>query len=342
MNTTYVFYPPLKKATGGTAVLLRLARALARAGFAAPLAVREPGLLPEEAGDLDQVPFDRAAPDPGDIWLVPEGWPNALMPGLSARARCVIYCQNWAYLFNGLPPGTRLSSLPLSFVAVSHPVARFIGEALGQTPPVLPPGIDLERFRPPARKPKPSPVRVAYMPRKNKALAAQIMAICDARRDRSRLDLSWVPLENLDQDGVAEALRGCHLFLATGFPEGCPLPPLEAMACGCLPVGFAGFGGWDYMRQAIPGGAAPGFPLRPVPWGGNGIYAQDNDVLAAALALEEAACWIESGDPRGAAALAAGRETVRHYGLDAQAREAEALWRRFFPEYDSSKAKGLT
>jgi len=342
MKKTFIFFPPLRKATGGSAVLLRLARALARAGFEIRLAAREPDILPPEARDLDHVPFDRAAPGPGDIWLVPEGWPNALAPGLAAGARCVVYCQNWAYLFNGLPPGTRLTRLPLSYLAVSHPVARFIEEALGRPAPVLHPGIDLDIFSPPGRKPAPSPVRVAYMPRKNKALAAQIMAIADARSERTGVGLEWIALENLDLHGVAEALRGCHVFLATGFPEGCPLPPLEAMACGCLPVGFAGYGGWDYMRQAIPNGAAPSFPLRPVPWGGNGIYAQDNDVLAAALALEEAACWIASGDPRGAAALAAGRETVPHYGLDAQANNAAALWETLLtsgvPDADGSHA----
>jgi hypothetical protein len=88
---------------------------------------------------------------------------------------------------------------------------------------------------------------------------------------------------------VAETLRACHIFLATGFPEGCPLPPLESMACGCLVAGFAGFGGFDSMRQIDPGGFAPSVPLRDVPWGGNGCYAADHDVFGAAACLDRLA-----------------------------------------------------
>ncbi|MDI7251748.1 MAG: glycosyltransferase family 1 protein, partial [Actinomycetota bacterium] len=47
--------------------------------------------------------------------------------------------------------------------------------------------------------------------------------------------------------------------------EGFGLPPLEAMACACLPVGFTGLGGHDYMRQAdpdLPGAARPWWPTQ--------------------------------------------------------------------------------
>ncbi len=330
MGKTYVFIPPIRKTTGGVAVLFQLAGILRDAGFEAVLALREAGQAPEAARDFPSVAFDQARPGPDDVWLVPEGWPNALAPGLTGKARSVVYCQNWAYFFNGLPEGVSWKSLPVSFIAVSQPVALFIETAIGAAPPVLRPGIDLGHFHPPAKKPNASTIRTAYMPRKNKALAEQIKAMTQARRSATGIAVEWVPIENLDRDGVAETLRGCHIFLATGYPEGCPLPPLEAMACGCLPVGFAGFGGWDYMRQARPGDPAPSFPQRPVPWGGNGLYAHDGDVLAAALALEEALCWLTNADPRLDAALAACRATVSHYGLDQQREAVLALWNGFF------------
>jgi glycosyltransferase involved in cell wall biosynthesis len=80
-------------------------------------------------------------------------------------------------------------------------------------------------------------------------------------------------------DDVAKTLGTCHLFLATGFPEGCPLPPLEAMASGCIVTGFAGYGGWDYMRQAAENGYAPRFALRETPYATNGFFASDGDVM---------------------------------------------------------------
>ena len=56
-----------------------------------------------------------------DIFLVPEGWPNALVLGFRARCRTVVYCQNWAYLFHGLEAGVRWRDLPEGLqVAIAH------------------------------------------------------------------------------------------------------------------------------------------------------------------------------------------------------------------------------
>jgi len=328
MGRIFVFLPPLRSVSGGLAVLADTAALAAAAGHDVRLVLREPGATPLSAlpAGLPATTLAEAGMGPGDVYLVPEGWPNALAPGLSAGAKCVVYCQNWAYLWNGLPDGVGYDRLPASFLAVSDPVAQFIGHALGTVPPVLRPGIDPARFYPPAAKPAPRPVRVGFMPRKNKALAAMIRRMAEARAGRTGIALEWTAIDGLPPDGVAEALRGCHVFLATGFPEGCPLPPLEAMACGCVVAGFAGFGGFDYMRQASPGGYAPSLHLRDVPWGGNGFYAGDNDVFGAAMCLEQAArLWTEGG-PALAAALQNARLTARAYGPAARQEAVRALW----------------
>jgi hypothetical protein len=325
---THIFLPPIAKTTGGVAVLLKLARALRESGREVALVPRE--TLPEDvAADppAPLVPWERLALKPDDVWLVPEGWPNALAPGLAAKARCLVYCQNAAFLFSGLPAGVGWAQLPVGFLAVSQPMAWFVEQALGVVPPVLRPGIDLALFSPPEGKPA-GPVRIGFMPRKNKALGLEIRAVLAARLARLKGPaVDWVELAGLTQAGVAEALRGCHVFLATGFPEGCPLPPLEALASGCLAVGFAGLGGFDYMRQIEPGGYRPACPLREVPWAGNGFYAADGDVITAALGLETAARWVAEGDPRLAAALAEGRKTAQAYSLEAFAANVDAVWR---------------
>lgn len=315
MGRIFVFLPPLRGVSGGLAVLRDTALALRELGREVVLVLREAGATPLTLpADFPVVALARAGLTPADAYLVPEGWPNALAPGLAAGARCVVYCQNWAYLFNGLPEGVGWDKLPVSFLAVSDPVARYIGLALGATPPVLRPVIDPARFYPPAAKPAPRPVRVGFMPRKNKALAAMIRNVVSARAVRTGLALDWLAIDGLSPDGVAEALRGCHVFLATGFPEGCPLPPLEALACGCVVAGFAGFGGFDYMRQVEPDGHRPSVPLRDVPWGGNGFYAADNDVFGAALCLEAAAkLWTEGGETL-AGVLENGKRTAGGYG----------------------------
>ena len=323
---TRIFLPPVKKPTGGITVLRQMADILHRAGHDACLVARDrSGWRPEGLADAAPV-LEWADLDlgPDDVWLVPEGWVNGLTPGLEARAACLSYVQNWAYLFSSLPEGVRWNQLPVKFLAVSDPVARFISSALDREAPVLRPGIDRTIFHAP-EKDRSGRVTVAYMPRKNKADAHQIRAIFEHRNGPDKV--RWRPLEGLDAFGVAEALRSSHIFLMTGYPEGCPLPPLEAMACGCLPVGFTGLGGWDYMRQAQASPRfAPWLPLREVSWSGNGLWCADGDVLDAALCLEEAAGLLKNPTPALDAALRAGQETADAYSTEKQEAAVLALW----------------
>ncbi|WP_457570543.1 hypothetical protein [Desulfovulcanus sp.] len=230
MKKTYIFIPPVKKATGGITVLCRIATILHEAGYDVFLVPREsrgwkPGELKNEAPTVMWKDL-RLTPD--DIWLVPEGWINALTPGLHAGAKCVVYCQNWAYLLSALPEGVSWNSLPVSFIAVSQPVAWFIEQTLGQKPPILRPGIDTTLFSPPDKK-KSGTINIAYMPRKNKALVSQIRSIFMARNGiKNREEVVFHEISGLDAAGVADVLKKSHIFLASGFPEGFSLPPLEA------------------------------------------------------------------------------------------------------------------
>lgn len=326
---TFIFIPPVRKAAGGIAVLRQIGRYLHEAGHDVRLVLRDPahwvpagleGACPEMVWNDMDLTAD-------DLWLVPEGWVNALTPGLQAKARCVNYVQNWAYLFSALPEGVSWQQLPVEFLSVSHPVGWYVEQATGRPAPILRPGIDLSRFHAPAHKPE-GLVNIAWMPRKNKALAEQIRALYESRNPQARV--RWTAIEGLDADGVAAALSAAHVFLATGFPEGCPLPPLEALASGCMCVGFSGFGGWDYMRQACPlTNFHPWWPLREVDWGGNGLWSADADVLDACINLEWAVKWTAEGDELLAPALEAARTTAHAYSEEYQRRRVLEIWRAY-------------
>ena len=323
---TRIFLPPVNKPTGGIAVLRQVADILHRAGHDVCLVARDQSGWRPEGPDEAAPVMEWAALDleRDDVWLVPEGWVNSLAPGLEARATCVSYVQNWAYLFSALPEGVRWNQLPVQFLAVSDPVARFIGQTLDREAPVLRPGIDRAVFHAPDND-RTGRITVAYMPRKNKADAHQVQAIFEHRNGPDKV--RWRPLEGMDAAGVAEALRNAHVFLSTGYPEGFSLPPLEAMACGCLPVGFTGLGGWDYMRQTQESPRyTPWLPLREVPWSGNGLWCADGDVLDAALCLEEAANLFDNRAPALDAILKAGQETADTYSTQQQEAAVLALW----------------
>jgi hypothetical protein len=329
---TYIFLPPLPRGSGGLAVLRRIGVILRKAGFPVSFVLWEASKSVEE-NSVDILPWQELRLQAEDIWLTPEGWPNALLPGLNSRARSIIYAQNWAYLLSCQPQNIHLDELPLEFLAVSEPVARFVDMSIGKQASVLRPGIDTSLFCPPPERKNGKSVRIAFMPRKNKALARNIRELAEARlrRRKPSLSLEWVSIEDREQAEVARMLQTAEIFLCTGFPEGCPLPPLEDLACGCVPVGFTGLGGWDYMRQAahFPGAAVPLWPLRETPWAGNGFYAADADVPGAVLALEAALDIFARGGEELAALHRAGQMTAAAYSLEAQEQAVVTLWRQW-------------
>ena len=328
---TYIFLPPLKSMTGGVAVLHQVARHLFSGGFDVQVVPREAATPLPEGVPVCQ--WQDLALTTDDVWMVPEGWVNALMPGLQAKARNVVYVQNWSYLLSALPEGVHWPQLDVSFLNVSEPVAWFTQQVTGRSGPVLRPGIDTTLFTPnEGNEAGITPVpTIAWMPRKNKALAVRIRETFEARRALlGKQPARWVEIHGMSPQQVAEALCNAHIFLATGFPEGCPLPPLEALASGCIVTGFSGMGGWDYMRQAMPselGGHAPWWPQREVPWQGNSLVVADADVPAAANALELAAAWLETGSPELAALRKNSAATVAEYTVEKQREAVMALWR---------------
>ncbi len=333
-----IFLPPLKSVSGGFAVLVQLGNELQAAGqpvcFVGRAQDMPYAVAPYIAahGHVPMVSMEELRPDGGCVWIVPEGWPQSLLYGLQCGARCIVYIQAWSYALSLLPGGARWDQLPVDFLYVSDPVRLCLQHMTGRDGPILRPAIDGRRFFPPAldalSSPVGGPIRIAWMPRKNKVftdLVRNAMAQSFAR-NYPHIKLQWVEIHRLDHAEVAEVLRSCHVFFASGFPEGCPLPPLEAMASGCAVVGFGGFGGFDYMRQAdficaapLPFLLRPWYGLRHVPFGGNGLYVADGDVMGAVFALEHMCLLMHRGGEELATLRGNMAQTAMAYSSQAQA-----------------------
>ena len=84
MGRTFIFLPPLRTVSGGLAVLADVAGHLAALGHDVRLVLRDAAVsqlaLPP---GLPTVGLVETGMGPGDVYLVPEGWPNALAPGLA-------------------------------------------------------------------------------------------------------------------------------------------------------------------------------------------------------------------------------------------------------------------
>jgi glycosyltransferase involved in cell wall biosynthesis len=188
-----------------------------------------------------------ANPTPNDYLVFPEVFAPAvatMAPGVPK----VIFNQN-AYLTfqtkRALDPASRLPYFHqdvIAVFAVSEDNADYLRYAF--------PGLKVTRLHygiDPIFAPRwPKRKAIAYMPRKNPDHVVQVLSVL---RHRGALE-GWEleAIDGLPEAKVAEKLADCAIFLSFGTFEGCPLPPLEAMASGCVVVGYHGRGGREYFK----------------------------------------------------------------------------------------------
>ena len=82
--------------------------------------------------------------------------------------------------------------------------------------------------------------QLCYFGRKRAKQAQVVLGILEARRALGDWDV--IQLDGLSDEDVGRTMRESKIFLSFGELEGYPAPPLEALACGCWVVGFAGYG----------------------------------------------------------------------------------------------------
>ena len=248
--------PAPRQPAGGVEKIFQFVAALERAGVQAvvvhpngakPLAYWFEGAATVVRADALDFDVDR------DVLVVPERW--AFDVHLPHDAQVIVLNQGAYLTFGRLPlpePGTDLSSLIpgpfrhpglLGVVCVSTDSERYLRFTFPELEVRrIHVGIDTTVFSPGDTW---RDHALAYMPRRRSDEVGELLRIL-ASRGRSA-DWRLRPLDGLDQRGVADALRAIPVFLNFPIREGFPLPPLEAMACGCLVIGYTGRGGDEYL-----------------------------------------------------------------------------------------------
>jgi len=106
-------------------------------------------------------------------------------------------------------------------------------------------GIDLSAFKPdPAIR---EVNRVIFLNFKNADLANRVVGKLNPEI-KNRVNILGLDAV-YKQHELIEQFQRTDVFMATAFPEGFSLPPLEAMACGCAVVGCTGGGAGQYMHD---------------------------------------------------------------------------------------------
>lgn len=88
---------------------------------------------------------------------------------------------------------------------------------------------------------------MAYMSRKYPEDSKQIinyLTLCGVLDDWELINI-----DKVNHEEVATVLNKSAVFLSTNTDEGFPLPSIEAMASGCLVIGYTGKGGREYFKE---------------------------------------------------------------------------------------------
>ena len=70
--------------------------------------------------------------------------------------------------------------------------------------------------------------QICFMPRKNPEHALQVISLLKAAGILNGFDV--IPIEGKTEAETAAIMKTSLIFLSFGYPEGCPLPPAEAMS----------------------------------------------------------------------------------------------------------------
>lgn len=301
------FLAPFSVPFGGVSVILTHVEVLNRNGIAAWIAMPEmPGADFYKINVPTIIYRNFMEVSNSDICVFPEGllvYTNVLQGKPNKR---IMFCQNQYYL-----PFTDRSQLGFSefhldgVVVSSQTIKACLQDLYGLVDvPVIPCAIDLSLYSPSTKKLR----QIAFMPRK---LGSDLDFIRAAfvRIYPAYVDLPWVAIDRMTRQEAANVLAESAVFLSLSHKESFGLPPLEAMASGCVVAGFHGDGGREYMNE------------------GNGWWADTGDWRACVHGLALAIKTFDQGGDVLANYRQRAMQTVGIYSLESMEKKLLDYWR---------------
>jgi len=314
MQRIFYFCPDFPQPSGGIKTLYRHVYRLRQLGFAAALVHQKQGFTLDWHGFdvpvlwLEERPqFSRA-----DLLVFPEVMTDFIRQTQHFDGTRVVIALSWLPSYSRLQPGERWQDLGITHVLTKSPViARLLEWSMTIPVTQIPEFVDPARYCFDPRQKRPL---VTYMTRKDRS--GEWLRGVLTRRGEPFSAFAWTALRNMDEATYARHLREAAVYLPTTVQEGMHVSVLEAMACGCLVVGYAGVGGETYM---MGDGAEQ-----------NCILVPNGDLLALGQTLADVLCHLHADPQHYTAIRERGMATARRY-QDAAA-EAQAL-QAFFGQF---------
>ena len=249
----FVCYPDSNHPIGGVKQIYRQVELLHQQGNPAWVLHENPGFrvdwFASQAPGVDIASYLSWPPSADtDLLVLPETWLSNVphyLPGIPK----VIFNQNAFYTF-GLDGQCDANTLDLyrhpdivGVVTVSHDSRELLVRGCGLEPDlchVVLNGIDPSLFYVPEVKLR----QIVFLGRKHADHIRKVALMARQRPSLQRYPFKELP--RLSHSEVAKELRDSLMFLSCGHPEGFGLPLAEAIASGCLVVGYHGLGGRDF------------------------------------------------------------------------------------------------
>jgi Glycosyl transferases group 1 len=252
-QTAYFICPDDDQPSGGIRRIYGFVDVLNDAGRSAYVVHGRPGFRPTWfANTTRSVAAKKVQLDKGDLLVIPEIF-GAHIPEIAPGVPHLVLNQGAYMTFTGsaLSPEAWRPVVSLTdtigIVTVSADSEEYLRWSFRDIPVHrLRLGIDPRLFFPP---PEGKQRAVAFVPGRNPQELVQLLRILDQRRALEGWRLA--PIDKLPEIEAARVLRSSAVFVTVSRQEGFGLPSLEAMACGCVVVGYPGGGGREFLRPDV-------------------------------------------------------------------------------------------
>ncbi len=319
----YFYCPDDNQPNGGVEKIYRQADVLNRHGIAAAVVHLAEGFRCRWFRNDTPVVYARTVRPLEEDFIVAA---EVFGPDIARTApgiRKVIFNQNCYNTFRHYPLDTKPGETPYlhpdiaATITVSEDSLRYLAYAFpGARVLRIRPGIDSSLFHPGTPKKR----QIAFMPRRQLEEARQVFNILKFRGCLPGFEIAEI--SGMSHEEAAQVLRESAFFFSFSAIEGFGLPPAEAMASGCITIGFHGRGGREFFR--------PEFSW-PIEFGDIETYARTAEMLLAGY----------RGAPRPLAekALEAARFIAAHYSLGQEEADILDCWRQIMASGASSPGR---
>ena len=183
---------------------------------------------------------------PNDIIVFPEGFSNIIKKFQNLPFKKVVIALSHNYIFQNIPSGENWSNYGVDAVITpSKTIKEFICWSMGiKNIFIIGTSIDHELFN---YDNKVKILKVSYISRKD--TCTSLIEKIIKSKDPYFKNIKFEKIENLTLDNYASVLKNSHIFITTSPHEGINRSVLEAMACGCICLGFHGIGAKDYICE---------------------------------------------------------------------------------------------